>query len=347
MNPKRRRLFSSLASAFILCLVMLGVVSLEMVVAGQALSETKAYYIVREGDTLWDITEHFYSDPYLWPAVWGNNAQISNPHWIYPGDPIYLASIAGRQFAEATPQSPAVRPVPSARAGISTLFISRRIADTALLTTEAAGKAGRILAARGDKILLAQGDEIYLQLSEDSDASYTGPYQILRGLREIRHPQTGKKMGTLYGILGYARAMGTPRDGVARGRIVASQFAVEAGDIIRKGAPPPKEIHSNPSKRALDGWVVAGLRTDDLLSQYDVVFIDKGAEQGVMDGDTFWVLEPVKKVKNPSGIGKVTLPDTRQAVVVVIHAEKETATALVTNSQGVFSVGSRVRARTE
>ena len=169
----------------------------------------------------------------------------------------------------------------------------------------------------------------------------------MRGLRKIRHPQTGKKMGTLYGILGYARAMGTAQDGVVRARVVASQFAVEAGDLIRKCDPPTKEIYSKFSKRAIDGWVVAGLRTDDLLSQYDVVFLDKGTEQGVMDGDTFWVLEPDRKVKNPSGSGKVTLPDTRQAVAVVIHAEKETATALVTGSQGVFSAGSRVRARTE
>jgi hypothetical protein len=169
----------------------------------------------------------------------------------------------------------------------------------------------------------------------------------LRGLREIRHPQTNRKMGTLYGILGYARAAGQPQDGVTRGMIIISQYAIEAGDLIRKGAPPPKEIYSNASKRELDGWVVAGLRTDDLLSEFDVVFIDKGAEEGVQAGDTFWVLEPVRKVENPSGSGKVTLPDTRMAVVVVIHAEKETSTALVTNARGVFSAGDRVRARTE
>ncbi len=348
MNPKRRRSLSFPTTAFVFCLITFGILSLQKVVAGEALSETKAYYIVREGDTLWDITGHFYSDPFLWPAVWGNNGQISNPHLIYPGDPIYLASIAGGRYAQAAVQeSEAVRPAPSTVPGVSTLHIARRIADTALLSREAEGKTGRVLACRADKVLLVREDEVFLQLPEGADASYAGPYQILRGLREIRHPQTGKKMGTLYGILGYARAIGEPEDGVVRGRIVASQYAVEAGDLIRKGAPPPKEIYSRFSKRALDGWVVAGLRTDDLLSQYDVVFLDQGAEQGVRDGDTFWVLEPERKVKNPSGSGKITLPDTRQAVVVVIHAEKETATALVTGSQGVFSTGSRVRARTE
>jgi hypothetical protein len=329
---------------------MFGIVALEKVIAGEALSETKAYYIVREGDTLWDITDHFYEDPYLWPAVWGHNDHIANPHWIYPGDPIYLASIAGRYLADAAvapAEQAAVRPAPSAVPNVSTLFISRRVADTALLSAEAAGETGRVLAARDNKVLLAQGDEIYLQLPEGEDGSYKGPYQIMRGLREIRHPQTKEKMGTLYGILGYALAVGKAQDGVARAMIMISQDAVEAGDIIRKGGPPPKEIYSNPSKRELEGCVVAGLRTDELLSEYDVVFMDKGVEEGVQVGDTFWVLEPVRKVKNPSGPGKVTLPDTRLAVVVVIHAEKETSTALVTNAQGVFSAGDRVRARTE
>ncbi len=350
MNPKRRKILSSLASAFIFCLCMFGIVALEKVIAEEALSETKAYYIVREGDTLWDISDHFYEDPYLWPAVWGHNAHIANPHWIYPGDPIYLASIAGRYLADAAvaPEQAAVRFASSTLPDVSTMFISRRVADTALLSAEDAGKAGRVIVARDNKFLLAQGDEVFLQLPEGSDASYTGPYQVLRGLREIRHPQTKKKMGTLYGILGYVRAAGgQPQDGVARGIIIISQYAIEAGDLIRKGAPPPKEIYSNPSKRELDGWVVAGLRTDDLLSEYDVVFIDKGVEEGVQVGDTFWVLEPVRKVKNPSGSGKLTLPDTRMAVIVVIHAEKGASTALVTNSHCVFSAGDRVRARTE
>ena len=349
MNPKKEKTLPSLTCAVLVCLTMVGLVALEKGIAVEALSEAKAYYIVREGDTLWDITENFYEDPYLWPAVWGYNPHISNPHWIYPGDPIYLASIAGEYLADVVtaPEPPAVRPVASAMPGVSTLFISRRVADTALLTPGEVAEAGRVLAARDNKFLLAEGDEIFLQLSEDADASYTGLYQVLRGLREIQHPKTRKKIGTLYGILGYARVVGPIQDGVARGMILTSQDAIETGDLIRRGAPPPKEVHSNASKRELDGWVVAGLRTDDLLSEYDVAFIDRGIEQGVEVGDTFWVLEPERKVKNPSGTGLVNLPDTRLALIVVIHAEKQASTTLVTNSSGVFSAGNRVRARTE
>ncbi len=47
-------------------------------------------YIVKEGDTLWDLSDEFLHDPFAWPDLWENNRHIQDPHWIYPGDSIYL-----------------------------------------------------------------------------------------------------------------------------------------------------------------------------------------------------------------------------------------------------------------
>ena len=61
-------------------------------------------HVVVRGDTLWDISGKFLEHAWCWPQVWGlNRDEISNPHWIYPGQIVYFDRAAGR-LRLGTPQ---------------------------------------------------------------------------------------------------------------------------------------------------------------------------------------------------------------------------------------------------
>ena len=53
-------------------------------------------YVVKTGDTLWDISKIFLREPWYWPEIWYVNPQVENPHLIYPGDVLKLVYIDGQ-----------------------------------------------------------------------------------------------------------------------------------------------------------------------------------------------------------------------------------------------------------
>ena len=53
-------------------------------------------YVVKRGDTLWNISGKFLSKPWRWPEIWASNKHVKNPHWIYPGDRLLLCTLDGR-----------------------------------------------------------------------------------------------------------------------------------------------------------------------------------------------------------------------------------------------------------
>lgn len=71
-------------------------------------------YIVRPGDTLWDISQSMFDDNWKWPRIWENNPEVDNPHRIYPEDRLTIPLISGEApQVQARAEEPPVQPPPS------------------------------------------------------------------------------------------------------------------------------------------------------------------------------------------------------------------------------------------
>ena len=127
-------------------------------------------YVVKRGDTLWDISARFLKSPWLWPEIWQANPQIENPHLIYPGDLISLVYIDGRPHLVVEPSgesklSPqvrresldeAVRPIPLAD-------LRQFLERPRVLSKDEVDNAPYIVGLEESRILGAAGELAYVR----------------------------------------------------------------------------------------------------------------------------------------------------------------------------------------
>jgi LysM repeat protein len=80
-------------------------------------------HAVQKGDTLWDLAEHYYKDPYKWQRIWeANREEIRNPNLIYPDQKFHIPGAGEPEAPAAAPaaQAPTEAPAAAAAAPVET-----------------------------------------------------------------------------------------------------------------------------------------------------------------------------------------------------------------------------------
>jgi hypothetical protein len=82
--------------------------------AAQETTQPRTHTVVR-GDNLWDLSQRYLGNPFLWPEIYRLNRDVvEDPHWIYPGEVLRLPGET--TIAQAPPADTGAVPRPAAPA---------------------------------------------------------------------------------------------------------------------------------------------------------------------------------------------------------------------------------------
>lgn len=306
-------------------------------------------HVVRRGDTLWDICWFYFNNPWEWPRVWSYNPEITNPHWIYPGDLVRLYEQGGEQ-PEPTrvDESPEPISVKGPRPKRSGWFSLRQLA---FVDRDKLEFAGVVSGSTDEKTLLSTGDTIYIRYDNGKPPKVGKKYAVYKERRAVKHPKSGKRLGSYVKIIGEVEILSVKKDKRARAIITDSVDVIERGHRVGPLQRQFKEVDPTPNKVDLQGTIVAQLFADELIGARQVVFVDKGTNDGVRDGNRFFVvrrgdaLEEVGGSVSNKGQDDRRFPARAIGEVTVVQAGKSSAVCLVTLSVQEIEVGDLVLMR--
>ncbi len=310
-------------------------------------NETGIYYTIRKGDTLWDLSERFSDSPWQWPDLWEENDQITNPHWIYPGERIRLfrkqdlEKIVKKQ-EEPKIEKPGVEAPPTSKEE-GPYLIYNRINAAGFVRKEPLVSAGTIFKVRGDHELISTGDVVYIEPNPKSPTMAIGErYTIYRNRRWIGDVKKElAAYGVQYFLVGVVEIF-DKEGGIYLGRIVGGYRAIHINDLLIPYEPRSPKIPIEKAPTGIQGHIFLAEEHQENIAADHIVFIDRGANDGIQRGQIFKIYYQESDQRNPYKAELKALDTIPFGELVVLHTESTTSTCLVLSSRRQIKPGAVV-----
>ncbi len=280
-------------------------------------------YIVKKGDTLWDISAKFLIKPWHWPEIWHLNQKVRNPHLIYPGDELVISGNGvthgegsfGPHIRETSLED-AVKPIPLSL--IKQFLKNARVVDedtlrnaphvVAIEESRLRGSAGQLVYIRGldamvgDKFAIVRPMGRYHDMPPEEEGQVRETYRQERDGRQGRQsilwrhgPQEWTFKGRVrflgYEVLEFGTVQVTRVGNPSSALVTYSDFEVREGDYIMPldATPYDDQFVPHPPAQAPDANMRVIAFTDALnaVGPLQVVALSRGSEDGVDNGTTY------------------------------------------------------------
>lgn len=324
------------------------------------------YHVVAQGDTMWDLSGRYYGDTYEWPRMWSYNAHITNPHWIYPGDIVYLRDgEAGSGTAQpgqqqANQQTNASKPIPQ----------GMYLPLGGYITKDEVQYVGRITASRKEANMLAEhdtawvgwGDAAYTEaerdeLEEDEFKEIANPGDVQKGERFAVVREVGaltndddEVIAHKYLVLGavvVTKVSGKDDEGKKtyydEVKVTQSWQEIYRGDMLIPYERQLKVVKQSKAETDEVAKVVDTLTPGNMFGEHAYVFLDKGAADNVRMGNRFFAYQRYEGIHLGVDRGLDSkVPWTRVGQLMVIDVREHYSTALVIDSKRELVIGDRL-----
>jgi chemotaxis protein MotB len=187
----------------------------------------------------------------------------------------------------------------------------------------------------GNRMLLGKRDVFYLKVNNSVGVTVGDLYTVYRRVHKVFHPATREYLGFAVIRLAVVRVLDIDH-ALTTVEAIRSYGAVSPGDLVMRFTPPPADTDAVSAGSLADvSGMIVELQTDKtmtLVSQTDIVYLDRGRTDGLKPGDLMDIY------RHSAG-----LPSRKIGQLKVLSTEDATATAKIERANTRIMKGDRYK----
>ena len=316
-------------------------------------------YIVKKGDTLWDISGRYLDSPWRWKEIWATNKQIKNPNLIYPDDILILCIIQGKTLigvdtgegcagvekqltGQVTSTTVAITSTANSIPAIPRSAIQHWLDKTLIVNPVDFDSTPYILASKKRNLITGSGDKVY---AKGVPLIIGQRYGVYRKGEPYVDPITQRVIGLE--VTQVATGLATS----LTDNVTSLELTDSYGKEVREGdrvfveldnAIPPV-FNPTPASVSRGGMVVRVMNSINSAARGSVVAVNLGRLQGAKPGDVLTVYQKGPLVRDVmDNDTPVRLPSEKSGMVMIFNSFDDISYAYVLDSELPINVGDQL-----